>query len=153
MINGIPAGLPFIGANIGIPLENSLTINGAGNLGINLLNTNVWSVIQTYNAGINVSLVNNSAEQTTIVGTTAGSIIASQPEQGASYKKVVIYLDGYENDSTTAQTYTFPVAFVNTPVASVNTTSIAGMTISNSSVSFAPDSTTIYTGFIIIEGY
>lgn len=153
MINGIPAGIPFIGANIGIPIDDTLDIGGAGVLGLNLGNANAFSALQTFNAGINVSFVLNSAEQTTIAGTTAGSIIASQPEQGSAYKKVVIYLDGYENDSTTAQTYTFPSAFVNTPVASVNSTSIPGMTITNSSVSFAPDTTTAYTGFIIIEGY
>lgn len=120
----------------------------------NLLSTaNTWTALQTFSAGINISEVQNTAAQTTITGTTAGSAIASMPEQGSSYKKAIVYLDSYENDSTTAQTYTFPVAFVNTPVISTNSASVPGVTVSTTELSLAPDTTTAYTGWIIIEGY
>ena len=96
---------------------------------------------------------NSNATQTKISGTTAGSATCSMPEQGSSYKKVIVYLDGYENDSTTAQTYTFPVAFSNTPAVSTNSASVPGVTVSTTKLSLAPDTTTAYTGWIIIEGY
>ena len=91
--------------------------------------------------------------QTTVSGTTAGSFIASQPEQGSSYKKVIIYLDGYENDTTTAQTYTFPVAFSTIAEITSNTASVPVVSTSLTEFSIAPDTTTAYTGIIVIEGY
>ncbi len=75
------------------------------------------------------------------------------PEQGSSYKKVIVYANGYENDTTTAQTYTFPVAFTYTPVITTNSASIPNVSVSTTSISLAPDTTTAYTGWIIIEGY
>ncbi len=104
-------------------------------------------------SSINTSVVNNSAQQTTIAGSTAGTLVASMPEQGPSYKKVIIYANGYENDTTTAQTYTFPVPFTNTPAVSVNSAGIPGVTVSTTSVSIDPDNTTAYTGWLIIEGF
>ena len=96
--------------------------------------------------------LNLSTSQTTIAGATNGSIIASQPFQGTSYKKVVVYLSNYTNDTTTAQTYTYSTAFTNTPVISANNSGLTP-TVSTTSISFNPDNTTVYTGFIILEGY
>jgi len=131
----------------------------------------------TYEVNINAIGI-ESTKRTTISGTTAGSIIASMPVQDNTYKKVLIYLDGYENDSTTAQTYTYPVAF--TTVAAItsnsasvpgrdneftfavaksvaaitsNSASVPGVSTSLTEFSIAPDTTTAYTGLIIIEGY
>lgn len=97
--------------------------------------------------------ISSSPTQTTIAGITAGNIVCSMPFQGNNYKKVVIFCNGYENDSTTLQTYTFPVAFTN-PNATM-TFNNTGMTplLSSTSISFAPDTTTAYTGLIILEGY
>ena len=89
----------------------------------------------------------------TVSGTTAGSFVASQPEQKQYLKKVVIYLDGYENDSTTAQTYTFPVAFSTVAVITTNSASVPVVSTSLTEFSIAPDTTTAYTGIIVIEGY
>ena len=91
--------------------------------------------------------------QTTVSGTTAGSFTASQSKSKRSYKKVLIYLDGYENDSTTAQTYTFPVPFSTVAVITNNSASVPGVSTSLTEFSIAPDTTTAYTGIIVIEGY
>lgn len=88
----------------------------------------------------------------TIAGTTAGSIYATQPIFLSNYKKALIYLNGYENNTTTAQTYTFPVAFISN-IITFNNTSIPGMSLSLTNISFAPDTATAYTGYIIIEGF
>ena len=131
----------------------TLTTNSEGAIEINLGNANTWTALQTFSSGVSASLVENTATQTTITGTTAGSAIASMPEQGSSYKKAIVWLDAYENDSTTAQTYTFPVAFTNTPAITTNSASVPGVTVSTTALSLAPDTTTAYTGWIIIEGY
>jgi hypothetical protein len=90
--------------------------------------------------------IKNNAAQTTITG-TAGTALCSQPEQGTTYKVVIIYLAGYTNSGT--QNYTYPTAFVNTPVA-IYTTAGATPTIGLTTVSIASTTT---TGFVILEGY
>lgn len=97
--------------------------------------------------------ISSSPTQTTITGITAGNIVCSMPFQGPTYKKVVIFANGYENDSTTEQTYTFPVPFTN-PNATM-TFNNTGMTplLSQTEIGFVPDTTTAYTGLIILEGY
>jgi len=108
----------------------------------------------SYPVTLNVGgTINPNASQTTITGTTTGSIVCSMPFQGSSYKKVIIYCNGYSNDTTTAQTYTFPTAFTLTPIALVNEVSAMTITVSTTGISFVPDNTTIYSGYIILEGY
>ncbi|MGC8580446.1 MAG: hypothetical protein ACP5MB_10385, partial [bacterium] len=114
---------------------NVLTMNGNGN-------GSLQSAKNTLDDGSgNMSIVgafNSNIAQTTITGTTAGSLIASMPEQGSSYKKVIVYANGYENNTTTAQTYTFPTSFTNTPVITTNSASIPGVTVSKTTLSIVP---------------
>ena len=91
--------------------------------------------------------------QTTVAGTSAGSFVAAMPVQEPTYKKVVVWLNGYENDTTTAQTYTFPMGFTETPAVTTNSASVPGVSVSKSTLSLAPDTTTAYTGWIIVEGF
>jgi len=103
--------------------------------------SNTWTAPQNINVG-----------QTTLTGTTAGSIVYSMPYQGTAYKKFIAYANGYENDTTTAQSISFPVAFTNTPYV---VTSPSGLisSISTTGITLASGSTTTYTGVIIIEGW
>jgi len=69
---------------------------------------------------------------------------------------------GYENDTTTNQTIPYPsngaphnnqLTFVSTPVISGNNT---GLTITPSTTGItitSPNSTTTYSGIVIVEGY
>jgi len=89
----------------------------------------------------------------TLSGTTAGSITYIQVNSLSTYKKVLMYANGYENDTTTNQTITYPTAFSTVAVITVNTT---GLTVSTSLTDLtitAPNNTTTYTGVIIVEGY
>ncbi len=87
----------------------------------------------------------------TLTGTTSGTIVSSMPEQGIA-KKFVAFASGYENDTTTAQTITFPTAFVNSPIITSNTTGLS-LTVSTTALTItAPDNTTSYSGVIIVEG-
>ena len=94
-----------------------------------------------------------SSQSGSLAGTTAGSFIASMPIDTSMYKKVMIYLDAYENDSTTAQTYTYPVPFSTVAEITSNTASVPVVSTSLTEFSIAPDTTTAYTGIIVIEGY
>lgn len=86
-----------------------------------------------------------------IAGENGGTIYWAQPETGSA-KKVIIYLDAYENDTATAQTITFPVAFTYTPLLN-NAVGVPGVTVSTTSISIDPDNTTTYTGYIEVTGF
>ena len=97
--------------------------------------------------------IDSSVPQTTLTGSTAGSIVWSMPFQGSSYKRFIAYFDAYENDTTTAQTISYPTAFTETPVISTNSASVPGVTTTATELSIDPDTTTAYTGWVIVEGY
>jgi len=96
------------------------------------------------------SLVNLSTATNTLAGTTAGSAIWNMPYQGSGYKKVIVYLNGYENTTTTAQTITFPTAFTYTPIV---TTSISGVSASTTALTLPASMTATATGYVIVEGF
>lgn len=104
------------------------------------------------NAAQNAAFLSCAATNSaTLTGTTAGSIVSTMPMQGV-YKKFVAYASGYENNTTTAQTITFPVAFSNPPVILTNTTGLS-VTASTTTLTInAPNNTTAYSGLIIVEG-
>lgn len=85
-------------------------------------------------------------------GQTAGTIYWSMPHQGTSFKTVAIYLDAYENDTSTADTVTFPTAFTYTPYMN-NDVNVSGTTLSKTELQIDPDNTTTYTGWILISGF
>jgi len=143
MVEEIVSGYEIDGA--------TLTLGANNTVGINLANANTWTAAQTF-ATIVPSLVNISSATTSVTGTTAGSIIWDMPMQGTGYKKVVVYLNGYENDTTTAQTITFPTAFTYTPNV-YNPAAVPGITVSTTALSIDPDTTTVYTAWIFVEGF
>jgi len=95
---------------------------------------------------------NTSTPQTTLTGSTAGTITYSMPTAEGAYKKFVAYASGYENDTTTAQTITFPTAFINTPYVVTAPSGLISST-TTTSITLASGTTTTYTGWVIIEGY
>ena len=105
------------------------------------------------NVTISNGVISGDAPQTTLTGSTAGSIVWSMPFQGSSYKKFVAYFDAYEDDTATAQTISYPTAFTETPVISTNSASVPGVTTTATELSIDPNTTTAYTGWVIVEGY
>jgi len=92
-------------------------------------------------------------DQSITAGTTAGTVFMNVIKYSPQYKKILIYFSGYENDTTTAQTIDFPLAFATSALISGNNT---GLTISATTSGItitAPDSTTTYSGIVIVEGY
>jgi len=162
------------------PLDIAITPNGlyayvanAGSNDVSVINTSTNTVVATAPAGGSPYAIaitpyfytatqiapylsgfqqNTATPQTTLTGSTAGSITYSMPTAEGAYKKFVAYASGYENDTATAQTISFPVAFINTPYV---VTSPSGLisSISTTGITLASGTTTTYTGWIIIEGY
>jgi len=103
---------------------------------------------------INNSTVPNFAipTQSSTNGTTAGTVNIISTQYTKSYKKYIIQFSGYENDTTTNQTINFPLPFNTSAVISANNT---GLTISATTSGItitAPNSTTTYSGIVIVEG-
>ena len=83
-------------------------------------------------------------------GPTAGNVFWQQP--GRDPNRFLAYFDGYENDTTTNQTITFPTAYTYTPTVSTNST---GLTVSASTTELtitSPNSTTTYSGVVEVVG-
>ncbi len=92
-----------------------------------------------------------AASQTTITGTSAGSAVCSEPFLSSAYRKVLCYLNGYENSSATAQTYTFPVAFSNAGYLAHDDS--GGSTTSATTLTLPASMASAKTGWVVVEGY
>jgi hypothetical protein len=126
-----------------------LVVNKGGNVGIG--NTNPTEVLDV-TGNIQASGAIKCNLVASLTGTTAGNIQYSQYLQG-QFKALGMQANGYENNTSTNQTITFPVAFTNTPAIVTNTT---GLTLSVSTTALtitAPNSTTVYNGIIEIKGF
>ena len=87
-----------------------------------------------------------------LTGTTAGSITYIQVNSLSTFKKVLLYANGYENTTSTAQTVTYPVAFSTVAAVTANTT---GMSVSTSltALTLPASMTAAASGIIVVEGY
>ena len=133
----------------------TLTFNSLGQLQVNPSGSpTVSSLTATTvtSSTVNYSVENPNTTQNTLTGTSAGSIVWSQPMQGSALKLVILHANGYENTTTTAQSITFTKAFTNTPAVLVNTTGMS-ITVSATGVTLPASMTAVATGWIIIAGY
>ena len=90
---------------------------------------------------------NSGATQTTVNGSTAGTAICSMPFAGASYKKAMIFLNGFNGSGT----YTFPASFSGTNTIVVGGPLAADVTVTATNASIT--TTTNTSGGAVIEGY
>ena len=87
-----------------------------------------------------------------LAGTTAGTVTYRQIDLGG-VKVMVLYFNGYENDTTTNQTITFPIAYTYTPEIVVGNSTLPALSATTTALTItAPDATTVYTGFVLIIG-
>ena len=89
--------------------------------------------------------------QTVITGVTAGTAVCSQPFAGPSYVKAICYLNGYENTTGTAQTYTYPHSFIQNPYLAHDDS--GGSTANTTTLTFPATMSSTKTGWVVVEGY
>jgi hypothetical protein len=105
----------------------------------------------TASAGLTVAsggAINSAAAQTSVNGSVSGTANFSQPFQGTSYKRVIIYLAALNGTAS----YTFPVAFTNTPVVTA-TSGLATTLVTSLSTTATTITGATSTGPILLEGY
>jgi len=95
---------------------------------------------------------NNFPYNFTANGTTAGTVTGHYATYSTYYKKVILSFSGYENDTTTNQTISYPLPFSTSAVISANNTGLTISTTTSGITITAPNSTTTYSGIVIIEG-
>jgi len=108
--------------------------------------------INLYSHATNNQCVALKTENSTS-GTTTGTVTMKFITYTSSYKKLIIYLSGYENDTTTNQTISYPLPFSSYAIITGNNTGLT-ITASTSGITItSPNSTTTYSGIVIVEGY
>ena len=89
----------------------------------------------------------------TTAGTSAGTIGQLLEIKTNYYQKYIFIINGYENDTTTNQTIDFYYGFYSFASITANTTGLT-ITATTSGITItAPNSTTTYSGIVIVEGY
>ena len=150
--NSITATTSINGATLNVTTLNAVTLNcevincsdliDVVRIDTNELNSNGFSC----NGIIGCQYLNLYSSQTTVTSSFSGSIVCSQPFKGPAYKKVIIYCDALIGSAS----YTYPTAFVNSPVITSGNNSLVSAL---SATSVTVTTTTSISTFIIIEGF
>jgi hypothetical protein len=88
--------------------------------------------------------------QSTLTGTTAGSVVSSMPYCSQNAKKFVAFLNGYENTTASGQSVYMPVGFTNGRITA--DTGASGATF-DTALRLPKNMAAPVTGMIVIEGY
>ena len=139
-------------------LAQGIVDNSAGTLTFQTYDTATSSYVTQWTMDLSTGVIteaapvqNNSATKD-VTGASAGSFTWVMPDQGSAKKTVLVYFDGYESDTSTAQKVTYPTAFTNTPVID-NPSSVGGLSTDTTQLTINPENTTKYTGWVKVWGF
>lgn len=93
------------------------------------------------------------APQTAVSGTTSGSAVWSEPFDGNPFKKVLLYLNGYENTTATAQTITITTGFTTVSYVTTDGGTCTGVSIAGATVTLPSSMGATQTGLCELKGY
>jgi len=126
----------------------AITINLTSNAQITINGSGAQTIF-------NNTTLNLNPTPTTYSGTTAGTIDGYLVFQAGAFTMIVFQFAGYENDTTTNQTINYPANYT-FPHQAFILSNQTGLTItattSNLTIT-SPDSTTAYSGMLIVMGY
>lgn len=91
--------------------------------------------------------------QATVTGHDAGTAVWSQPQQFTTWKIATVWLNGYENTTTTAQTITLPAGFGTVSAVLTDSGTCTGVTISGATVTLPASMGAPQTGLCEIRGW
>ncbi len=132
--------------------EDGSTVRFQENVGWSVYDKNGNLLFSLSESGsVTTNIINLSAAQASLSGTSAGSAVSNMPLQGLSCKKFIVYLSGYKNTTSTAQTITFPTAFAYAPKIVVDDSS--GASVSATTLTLPVSMSGAVTGWIVVEGY
>ena len=97
-----------------------------------------------FTGSVTTPIEKNTAPQTTVSGSTSGSAVFSQPNQGSSYKNVIAYCNALLGTAA----WTFPVAFAHAPTL---VGALAGIGVATQTTLTLTGTTS--TGFVVCEGF
>jgi len=139
-IDNIHIGTLNVNNNSTLTFKGSDPYLSIGYIDIDLINVESGSTLSSFPL------------QSTTNGTTAGTVFMNGVKYTPLYKKYIIQFSGYENDTTTNQSINFPLPFSTSAVISANNTGLTISTTTSGITITAPNSTTTYSGIVIVEG-
>jgi hypothetical protein len=110
------------------------------------------SVDQT-NSGFTGASFNPSVLNLAVAGTTAGTYQATETFQGTAQKEALVYLNGYENATATAQTVTLPSSFATVGYVETVGGTCTGVTISGATLTLPSSMGATQTGLCRVTGW
>jgi hypothetical protein len=146
--SGAPPNIVFYPA--GQPTTCNLPNNGSTTAVDNLIIVGALTApTVSATASVTTPVVANSAAQTSVTCATSGTAVFSMPEQGSSYKSVMIHLGACIG----AASFTFPVAFSFPPQVSSQMLASTATSISATAVTVTGTASPGSTGFLKLDGY
>lgn len=143
-------GSTFVNASAGTDYQKPITLTTNGTSGAATFENGVMNV-PNYAA----STATIYQTQSSVSGSTGGSMVGSMPFQTGSYKKVILRFNSMSGNAT----YTFPASFTYAPGYALYSSgngssdggSLTSTTLTTTGVTISGTST--FSGWIIIEGY